>query len=185
MVSLTFGGQREVGSGFGMPMILRYVLQTCSGTAQAGAVLKRIPSHMAYNVTVVDAQRKILTAQVTPGLPTVLTHAPVATNHQARGRGAESPTRARMNATVERERYLLNRLMLHEDTADNFIGAFLRPPLYSLAFDRGFGTLFTAAYWPQRRSMAYCWPHYQWPLALDAFEPAQRLIDYPVADTAL
>ncbi len=178
VVSLTFGGQREVGSGFGMPIILRYVLQTCTRTAEAGQALARIPSHMAYNVTIVDADRQILTVQVAPGEPALVTHAPVATNHQSR---SSWQARARMTATVERERYLLHRLMLHEDSAEHFIGAFLRPPLYSLAFDRGFGTLFTAAYWPRRRTMSYRWPHYEWPLSLDQFQPAQRLIDYPVA----
>jgi predicted choloylglycine hydrolase len=178
VVSLTFGGRRDVGSGFGMPIILRYVLQTCDSTAEAGAALQRIPSHMAYNVTIVDARRQVMTAQVAPGQPTLLTHSPVATNHQSQG---QWQAHARMTATVEREQYLLRRLMLHEDSAEHFIGAFLRPPLYSLAFDRGFGTLFTAAYWPRRRGMAYRWPHYAWPLSLDAFEPAQRIIDYPVA----
>jgi len=179
VVSLTFGGQREVGSGFGMPIILRYVLQTCGTTAEAVAVLERVPSHMAYNVTVVDAERRIMTVQVAPGMPALVTHAPVATNHQARGGAWQA--HARMTATVEREQYLLRRLMLHEDSAEHFVGAFLRPPIYSLAFERGFGTLYTAAYWAQRREMTYRWPHYVWPLSLQHFEPAQRVIDYPVA----
>jgi predicted choloylglycine hydrolase len=176
-VSLTFGGRRDVGRGFGVPIILRYVLQTCTSSAQAGRALKRIPSHMAYNVTVVDAERQVLTAQLTPGRPTRISSAAVATNHQPDGPAHE---RAQMTATVERERYLLSRLMLHDDSAEKFIHAFLRPPLYSLAFERGFGTLFTAAYWPRRRAMAYHWPGYEWPLALEAFVPATREIVYPV-----
>ncbi len=183
VVSLTFGGQREVGQGFGMPIILRYILQTCTTTPQACAVLKRIPSHMAYNVTVVDAERRVKTAQVAPDQATLITHSPVATNHQTRGGHGHWQAHARMTATVEREQYLLRRLMLHEDSAEHFIAAFLRPPLYSLAFDRGFGTLFTASYWPQRRAMEYRWPHYVWPLELTKFQPAQRVIEYPVADT--
>ena len=34
-ISLTFGGRRVVGDGFGVPLILRYVLQTCD-TAERG-----------------------------------------------------------------------------------------------------------------------------------------------------
>ncbi|MDH4053590.1 MAG: C45 family autoproteolytic acyltransferase/hydrolase [Rubrivivax sp.] len=176
-LSLTFGGRRDVGQGFGVPLILRYVLQTCVNTAQAGKALRRIPSHMAYNVTVVDARRQVLTAQLTPGQATRITSAAVATNHQPGGPVAD---RAQMTATVERERYLLSRLMLHDDSADKFIGAFLRPPLYSLAFERGFGTLFTAAYWPRRRTMSYHWPGYAWPQSLTDFVPAVRDIVYPV-----
>ena len=38
-VSLTFGGRRNTGRGFGVPLILRYVLQTCTSTEEAGAAL--------------------------------------------------------------------------------------------------------------------------------------------------
>lgn len=177
-VSLTFGGRREVGPGFGVPMILRYVLQTCASTAEAARALARLPSHMAYNVTVVDARREVRTAHLTPGSATVISHSPVATNHQSR---VEWVDHARMTATVERERYLLQRLMLHEDAPEQFVGAFLRPPLYSLAFDRGFGTLFTAAYRPLERRLTYHWPHYQWDLSLDHFAAGARDVSYPVA----
>ena len=54
-VSLAFGGRTAVGEGFGIPLVLRYSLQTCETTAEAGAVLTRVPSHMSYNVTVLDA----------------------------------------------------------------------------------------------------------------------------------
>ena len=42
-VSLTFGGRRVVGDGFGVPLILRYVLQTCATADEAGEVLARVP----------------------------------------------------------------------------------------------------------------------------------------------
>lgn len=38
-VSLTFGGRRVVGDGFGVPLILRYVLQTCETAEEAGGGL--------------------------------------------------------------------------------------------------------------------------------------------------
>lgn len=165
-VSLTFGGRRVVGDGFGVPLILRYVLQTCSTTKEAGEALVRIPTHMSYNVTVVDRKRNFLTALMGPDRPTILTHAAVATNHQER---VEWDSHARMTATVERERYLLQRLTLHVEPEDNFIAAFLRPPLYSTAFDRGFGTLYTAVYRPKRRQMELRWPRGAWPFSLDDF----------------
>ena len=34
-VSLTFGGRQDVGDGFGIPLVLRYVLETCA-TVEAG-----------------------------------------------------------------------------------------------------------------------------------------------------
>ena len=81
-------------------------------------------------------------------------------------------------------RFRLQGLLLHEDTQAPFSGAFLKASLCSLAFDRGFGTGFTAAYWPQARSMSYRWPHYEWKLHLNAFIPSQRVIQYPVAQAA-
>jgi predicted choloylglycine hydrolase len=165
-VSLTFGGRRQVGVGFGVPLILRYILQTCTTAKEAGAVLQRVPSHMSYNVTVLDAARNFLTAYLAPDRETLVTHTPVATNHQER---VEWSSHARFTATVERERFLLQRLTLHPETQEKFIRAFLRPPLYSTAFGSGFGTLFTAAYRPAGREVELFWPGFKWRKTFEDF----------------
>lgn len=175
-VSLTFGGRRETGQGFGVPLILRYVLQTCSTTEEAGAALSRIPCHMSYNVTVVDADRHFVTAYLAPDRPAVLTNTPVATNHQER---VEWSSHARLTATVERERYLLQRLTLHPETQDKFIRTFLRPPLYSTAFAAGFGTIFTAAYRPRQGVGEWHWPGQVWTKGFDAFTEDSVTLAFP------
>jgi predicted choloylglycine hydrolase len=175
-VSLTFGGRREVGEGFGVPLILRYVLQTCETTDEAGRALARLPTHMSYNVTAVDAERRYITAYMSPDRGTTVTHAAVATNHQER---VEWSGHARFTATVERERYLLQRLTLHVDPPEKFIGAFLKPPLYSTAFAAGFGTLYTAVYRPRERAMELRWPGTAWPLPLDGPVAGTRRVLYP------
>ena len=175
-ISLTFGGRRVVGDGFGVPLILRYVLQTCETAEEAGKVLARVPTHMSYNVTVIDAKRRYLTALMAPDRPTVLTHAAVATNHQER---VEWASHARFTATVERERFLLQRLTLHVEPEEKFISAFLRPPLYSPAFDMGFGTLYTAVYRPRRLEMEVCWPRARWPMNLKHFQEGSKVIHIP------
>lgn len=175
-VSLTFGGRPVVGAGFGVPVILRYLLETCETAEQAGKVLAAVPSHMAYNVTVLDAKRRRVTAFLSPDRKPVLTSAAVATNHQEK---VEWIAHARATASVERERFLLARLVLHEESEKRFIGHFLRPPLYSLAFDRGFGTLYTAALYPRRRAITYRWPQGNWSLRLDGFSEGQRVVHYP------
>ena len=38
-VSLAFGGRKVVGSGFGVPLVVRYLLETCETTEQARATL--------------------------------------------------------------------------------------------------------------------------------------------------
>ncbi|GHF56885.1 C45 family autoproteolytic acyltransferase/hydolase [Seohaeicola zhoushanensis] len=175
-VSLTFGGRREVGSGFGVPLILRYVLQTCTTTDEAAAALSRIPCHMSYNVTVVDRHRHVITAYLAPDRAPVLTHTPVATNHQER---VEWSSHARLTATVERERYLLQRLSLHPDTQEKFIRAFLRPPLYSTAFAAGFGTIFTAAYRPKHGRAEWHWPGQVWSKGFDDFTEDSLVLTFP------
>ena len=174
--SLTFGGRREVGEGFGVPLILRYILQTCTTAKDAGEVLKRVPCHMSYNVTVLDADRRFLTAYLTPDRPAVITHAAVATNHQER---VEWSSHARFTATVERERFLLQRLTLHPDTQEKFIGAFLKPPLYSTAFSSGFGTLYTAAYRPRRGEVDINWPGRTWNKGFAAFPEDHVRVVFP------
>lgn len=177
-VSLTFGGRRVVGDGFGVPLILRYVLQTCETAEQAVKVLRRVPCHMSYNVTVLDCERRFATVYLAPDRKPVVTHAAVATNHQAR---VEWSSHARFTATVERERYLLARLTLHPESQEKFVGAFLRPPLYSVAFDQGFGTLYTAVYRPRQRLMELHWPQSTWPISLDDFHDGARAIRMPSA----
>ncbi len=176
VASLTFGGRRAVGTGFGVPLILRYILQTCSTADEAGEALKRIPSHMSYNVTVVDAARKYFTAYLSPDRPTLLTHAAVATNHQER---VEWSSHARFTATVERERYLLQRLTLHPETQEKFVAAFLKPPLYSTAFAAGFGTLYTAAYRPRHGTVDLHWPGRTWSKGFKSFQEDHVRVGYP------
>lgn len=175
-LSLTFGGRRAVGEGFGVPLILRYVLETCGTAKEATEALMRVPCHMSYNVTILDSDRNFHTVYLAPDRPPQITHAAVATNHQER---IEWTSHARLTATVERERFLLQRLTLHPETKGRFIGQFLRPPLYSLAFDRNFGTLFTAAYRPRAGAMSLLWPGTEWKKSFTDFPEDTVTISYP------
>lgn len=175
-VSLTFGGRRAVGEGFGVPLILRYILQTCETAAEAGEVLKRVPSHMSYNVTVLDRERTYLTALLAPDRPAVITNAPVATNHQER---VEWARHARFTATVERERFLLQQLTLHPMAEEKFVGTFLQPPLYSTNFRDGFGTLYTAAYRPHEGMVELHWPGRIWNQSFAGFRDGSVTLAIP------
>ncbi len=175
-VSLTFGGRRVVGDGFGVPLILRYILEFCDTTAQAVSVLKRIPCHMAYNITCVDRSSAFVTAYLSPDREVVISDTRVATNHQEY---VEWHHHARATATVERERFLLHRLTMHDEPADKFIAAFLKPPLYSTNFSNGFGTLYTSVYWPARQMAEFHWPGDTWRHRLGQTANASRHIRYP------
>lgn len=177
-VSLTFGGRRVVGEGFGVPLILRYVLETCTTTKEAAKTLCRVPTHMAYNVTVLDAQGHHATVYLAPDREAVVTELPAATNHQER---IEWARHARATASVQRERFILDRLMQRYMPAEEFVGAFLKTPLYAHAFDRGFGTLYTAGYEPQQRALTLHWPDAAHRFTLAGFEAARWQVLYPMA----
>ena len=102
-VSLSFGGRRAVGDGFGIPIVLRYVLEFCRTAAEAAEVLRRVPTHMAYNVTAIDRTGAFFTAQLAPDRPALIGEAPLATNHQG---DVEWQRHADATASVERERFL-------------------------------------------------------------------------------
>lgn len=174
-VSLTFGGRRIAGEGFGVPLILRYVLEFCSSTREAVDVLCRVPSHMAYNITVLDRTGQFRTVYIGPDRPARVLAVPVATNHQEQ---VDWPQHARATATLERERFLYFRLRESNDP-QRLVQAFLRSPVYSTAYERGFGTLYTVALYPLEGRLDYLWPNGTWSQALDDFEEAHRLIRFP------
>ncbi len=177
-VSLSFGGRREVGVGFGIPLVLRYVLEFHETTAEAVAALKRVPAHMAYNVTVVDATGHYQTVYTEPGGAARATDRPVATNHQER---VDWPHHATATGSVERERFLLERLDDPVETAEGFVARFLAPPLYSRRFDHGWGTLYTAVYRTDQRDAFYRWPERMLHQSFAHFQPTEFAIEFRAA----
>jgi len=170
-VSLAFGGRRVVGDGFGIPLVLRYLLEVCETTADARRTLQRLPVHMAYNLTVVDRDGDFVTALLGPDREPGFTRWPAATNHQER---LHWPEQARVTCSLERQRLL--RDLLGEESVDveQLVGAFLRPPLYSTAYSLGFGTLYTAVYRPAERTVEYRWPGSVWRHSLDTFASGEH-----------
>lgn len=54
VAALTFGGRFAHGSGFAIPIIVRYVLETCSSVEEAVACLRDIPSSGVHNIMLLD-----------------------------------------------------------------------------------------------------------------------------------
>ncbi|MEC9267922.1 MAG: C45 family peptidase [Pseudomonadota bacterium] len=154
-VSLTFGGRRTVGEGFGIPVILRNILEFCETAEEAGEMLAEIPTHMAYNVTAVDRSGRFRTAYLSPGSRPIIKSVPYATNHQGR---IEWHDHARATATLEREQFLRFRLEDDSLTFPKLVEAFRRQPLYTNAYSSGFGTIYTAVYDPIAGTAHYLFP---------------------------
>lgn len=132
-ISLAFGGRKAQGEGFGIPLVLRYVLETCASTREAVAVLARVPVHMAYNVTILDATGDAATVFVGPDRPAEAMPARPVANHQ---HAVEWTHYAGTTRSVERAACLAAELQ-HAQAADDLIGAMLRAPLRQSSYDQG------------------------------------------------
>lgn len=156
-VSLAFGGRKNVGDGFGIPIILRYILEFCDSTQQAINVLKRVPSHMSYNVTVMDRTSDYATVFVSPDRETIVSKQQLATNHQNK---VEWPEHEQATGSLNRAHFLSLRLHDEFETRERFVSRFLEPPLYQFKHHHGWGTLYTSTYQPQTGQCSFRWPGY-------------------------
>lgn len=159
VISLAFGGHQGSGPGFGIPLVVRYLLEIAESIADVTSALERVPVSMAYNLTVLDRHGEAVTVFVGPGARPQTFRLPTATNH--RGTVPDWPEHAQRFRSVERHRFLLDLLARRPD-ADTLVAAFLRPPLYNTAYAEGFGTMYTAVYRPTLGAVDYVWPGSTW-----------------------
>jgi predicted choloylglycine hydrolase len=158
-VSLAFGGCPGARPGFGIPLVLRYLLEVAETIADARAVLARVPVSMAYNLTMLDGRGHVVTVFVAPGAEPEVSELPVATNH--RGTVPDWPEHAETFRSVQRQRFLLDLIARGPDV-DELVAAFLRPPLHSDRYAEAFGTMYTAVYRPTLGIVDYVWPGSTW-----------------------
>ncbi|MFJ7017780.1 C45 family autoproteolytic acyltransferase/hydrolase [Streptomyces sp. NPDC101117] len=161
-VSLTFGGRFVHGPGFAIPIVLRYLLETCTTVDEAVGRLRSIPIAIPQNVTLVDAEQA-RTVYVGPDIP--LTEAPdaCAANHQ----------HLPVPDDQERSSRTQERLAAVRATGPD-VAAMLKSPLYQLAYDEGLGTVYTAHYHPAEGKVTYFWPNDSWPQSFATFTPGTR-----------
>ena len=178
VVSLAFGGRRETGPGFAVPLVVRYLLETCETTESALDTLARIPVQASYNLTILDRAGAAATARVGHDRPLALGPVPVATNHQ---HSVEWPEHATAIASVEREQRLLELVADVEASEERVLDAFLEPPLYSVAYADGFGTLYTAVHRPAEGAVEYRWPGARMRQSFDGFEEGSLEIRLPTS----
>jgi len=174
-VALAYGGRTVRGAGFGIPLVLRYVLETCRSTAAALDVLRRVPSHMAYNVSVVDAEAQRAVAQLGPDQETRVLRSAVATNHQ---RVLHWPLDDEAARSLRREQHIEKLLLDKTLDSARFCDAFLAAPLYATDHAEGDGTLYTAIYRPREGVAEYRWPGQRVRQSLDEFEEREIVVEY-------
>ena len=165
VISLTFGGRPGGGSGFGIPIVVRYLLEVAETVADVTARLAHLPVNMAYNLTVLDRNADVATVFLAPGAKPEVSRHRVATNH--RGTVPDWPEHARTFRSVERQQAILDVLSGRPDP-EQLIAQFLRKPLYNTAYAEGFGTMYTAAYRPKLGVVDYVWPGSTWRRGFDS-----------------
>jgi predicted choloylglycine hydrolase len=152
--SLKCRGRNVVGEGFGIPLVIRYLLETCKNVEEAVQALNRIPVHMAYNVMLLDSKSNYATLFLGPDRVPGLIRKQACTNHQE---NILWPEYARKTQTIEREEaaeaYLNDEKMNLVSICDKF----LQPPLHQFDVEKAFGTLYSVAWFPETGKAKLFW----------------------------
>ena len=174
-ISMSFGGREEFGDGFGVTLLIRYLLEYATNVKEAVELARGIPIHGAYNLTLIDASASHATLEIAAHQKTRVTNAAIATNHQQLGNW---PLYEEKVHSERRYQFLEEVVVQQQDTAESFASRFLQPPLFSTEFARGFGTLYTSAYYPCRRECHYLWPNNEWRFNFQSFNETEYHINY-------
>ncbi|MFJ4623937.1 C45 family autoproteolytic acyltransferase/hydolase [Streptomyces sp. NPDC088812] len=169
-VSLTFGGRFVQGPGFAVPIVLRYLLETCRTVDEAVDRLRTVPVAIPQNVTLVDPHRTV-TVHVGPDIPLIEAPDSCAANHQHLPVPDEQERSTRTQARLAAVR---------EAGVD--VAAMLRPPLYQGAYDQWLGTVYTAHYRPAEGRVTYHWPGEAWEHPVVGLVPGSRTVALGLPD---
>lgn len=177
--SLSFGGRTEAGEGFGIPLVMRYLLEVSSTVEEACAVLQRVPAHMFYSITLLDTSAHWATVYVGPNEATYVTRRRAITNFQHL---VDWPEHARATSAVERLA-MLEHLVDRTHSLPEVAAWLLQPPLFQTSYRRGYGTLYSAIYQPNNRSVELFWQDQSWQQSLFAPLAGERDIFFPSGPT--
>ena len=173
VASLTAGGGPSVGIGFAVILVLRYVLETCTGVGEAVEALKRIPVALSQNVTVLDQSGAYATVFLGPDRVPVVSHLRACTNHQETRPAVSSPASI---DSLERQKHLLALLEDRSMTLSRLAERFHEPPLYSRRWQSATG--YTAVYRPAEREVDFLWPGTCRTQRIGAFAPGAYVHDF-------
>jgi len=178
--ALSFGGRAISGQGFGIPLVLRYVLEVAQNTQEAIKLLQRVPVSMCYSITLLDRFDDWATVFVSPDRATEVTQQKATTNFQHQ---VEWPEHARATQSVER-RERLQTLVDGPGSLAEATQALLQDPLHQKNYNHGHGTLYSVVYQPKSGTAELLWPGQRWAQTLQNFGPGQRDIAFDLGTPA-
>ena len=183
-VALAFGGRHQVGRGFAVTLLMRYLLEQCGDVAQAIEAIPAVPVNLSYNIVLVDAAGDAALVRVAPDRePEVVRDVVCACNRQG---ATEWPEHATATETAAREAVLTAALADPSMTLERLEQVFLEEPVHRDPVTHTWGTVYTARYDARERSVRLLWPDEEWTVGMHhavggaAGAPHQR-----VAATAL
>ncbi len=174
-VSMSFGGRQEFGTGFGIPLVLRYLLEYAGNVTEACELLENLPVHGAYNVMLLDRDTNFETIAIAAGQQPRKLATKVSTNHQP---GSSWPVYEEKVSTHLRYQHLDAITAGQQLSAQQFSRQFLLPPLYNSQFGRGFGTLYSAAFYPRTGTCEYLWPEHSWTFDCNKFDERHHTVNF-------
>ena len=174
-VSLAYGGRHLVGHGFAITVVLRYVLEFCASVAEAVAVLRRVPVHVAYNVALLDAHGHHATVFIAPDRPARVEPWLVSANRQAEDARPDAPS---VQDSALREAVVQAKLSDPTAGLEQILATFLTEPVWRDPALHGWGTLYTACYLPDAHTLELRWRGSAWQQSLDRFTPGERTISF-------
>ncbi len=152
--SLAFGGRKVKGIGFGIPLVIRYLLETCHSVIEATQKLKKLPIHMAYNITLVDKYFDYATVYSSPDRGVIISKDRVATNQQ---QIVEWDNYELVALSQKRMDFIHHCLSVPNITEENLIHSFSQSPLHVKNLEHSFVTIYTAVYKPLDLSALIKW----------------------------
>lgn len=162
-VGIAFGGRPVVGEGFGIGLVVRYLLETCRTTLEAVETLSRIPVHLAYNVAIVDRSGSSRIVFVSPDREPVVIETATCANRQGT---TEWPEHAVYCATEEREAVLQAATAGEHVPVASLLDTFLTAPVHRDTATTTWGTVYTAVYDTAEPSVELHWPGDSWRVEL-------------------
>jgi predicted choloylglycine hydrolase len=170
-VAIAFGGRPNVGEGFGIGLVIRYILEFAKDVPKAISMLRRIPVQLSYNVALVDASGRSAIAYISPDRKLKVSKAASVANRQGH---TDWPEHADFCDTVSREEAMSSALATPGITKEALVARFLEPPIYRSTAVSTWGTVYTAAYDVGTRTVDLLWPDDRWHLSLDDFVEDSR-----------
>jgi predicted choloylglycine hydrolase len=170
-VAIAFGGRPVVGEGFGIGLVVRYLLEFATTVPDAVAMLQRIPIQLTYNIALVDTAGRGAIVYVAPDREPIVSGAITAANRQG---PTMWPEHAEFCATVPREQAMAEAVASPELGVPDLISRFLSAPIHRSTATSTWGTVYTATYDSDHRMLELSWPDDRWSLSLHDFEEDVR-----------